>query len=395
MARAWMRPDTEIWYVLHGKRGKIKVGRDKKAAEYLAKKIEVEEAQRRAGLLPKENPSLLKKPLIEKLDDYWNYYLQWSKQNHRPNSQKRYGSILRNLQIFLRSQFPQFSRLDQLEPLVFEKYKLYRKETLIARNGYPLSPAIIKMLEKEGRPAAPARDTTVNVELEIYRAIFNHATEKGFLDKNPLKGVRHLEVREVTEERVLTKEEAERFLKHVLKEDPEHYDIFSILLHTGMRLGEVRHLAWPNVDLKHRVIHIRPFEFLNPLTGTKTFWSAKSKHDRGKREIPIDNTVLEILERRRKETKDVFVFAPYTDPGKWNKKIRLLVMKYMKAIGIPEFTRPHWLRHTFISWLAMAGKPKESIMDVVGHVEEDTFERYRHTTKEHRASLLDAVDISL
>src|SRR5437773_7811980 len=100
MARAWMRPDTEIWYVLHGKRGKIKVGRDKKAAEYLAKKIEVEEAQRRAGLLPKADATLLKKPLIEKLDDYWNYYLQWSKQNHRPNSQKRYGSILRNLQIF-------------------------------------------------------------------------------------------------------------------------------------------------------------------------------------------------------------------------------------------------------------------------------------------------------
>jgi len=395
MARAWMRPDTGIWYVLHGKKGKIKVGPDKKAAEFLAKRIDVEEAQRRAGLLPKGDPSLLKKPSIEKLEDFWNYYLQWSKQNHRPNSQKRYGSILRNLRIFLGAQFPQINRLDQLEPLVFEKYKLYRKETLIARNGYPLSPALIKALEKSGRPAAPARDTTVNVELEIYRAIFNHAAEKGFLEKNPLKGVRHLEVREVTEERVLSKEEAERFLKHVQKEDPEHYDIYSLLLHTGMRLGEVRHLAWQNVDQKNRVLHIRPFEFVNPLTEKKTFWSAKSKHDRGKREIPIDDTVLEILERRRKESKDVFVFAPYTDPGKWNKKIRLLVMRYMKAIGIPEFTRPHWLRHTFISWLAMAGKPKESIMDIVGHVEEDTFERYRHTTKEHRASLLDAIDISL
>ncbi len=395
MARAWRRPDTGNWYVLHGRRGKILVGPDKKAAEYLAKKIDVEEAQRRAGLLPKGDPTLLKKPLIEKLDDYWNYYLQWSQQNHRLNSQKRYASILRNLRIFLGAQFPQIGRLEQLEPLVFEKYKLYRKETLIARNGYPLSPSLIKALQKAGRPAAPARDTTVNVELEIYRAIFNHATEKGFLEKNPLKGVRHLEVREVTEERVLTKEEAERFLKHVQQEDPEHYDIYSLLLHTGMRLGEVRHLAWQNVDFKNRVIHIRPFEFMNPLTQKKTFWSAKSKHDRGKREIPIDDIVLEILERRRKGSKDVFVFAPYTDPGKWNKKIRLLIMRYMKAIGIPEFTRPHWLRHTFISWLAMAGKPKESIMDIVGHVEEDTFERYRHTTKEHRASLLDAVDISL
>lgn len=395
MARAWMRPDTGIWYVLHGKKGKIKIGPDKKAAEFLAKKIDVEEAQRRAGLIPKDEPSLLRKPLIETLEDYWNYYLQWSKQNHRPNSQKRYASILRNLRIFLGSHFPQLARLGDLEPLVFEKYKLYRKETLIARNGYPLTPALVKKLQKAGRPASPARDTTVNVELEIFRAIFNHAVEKGFLDKDPVKGVRHLEVRQVTEERVLSKAEAERFLRHVKKEDAEDYDVFSLLLHTGMRLGEVRHLAWPNVDLKARVIHIRPFEFMNPLTGEKTFWSAKSKHDRGKREVPIDDTVLEILERRKKEAKDTFVFAPYTDPGHWNKKIRLRVMKYMKAIGIREFTRPHWLRHTFISWLAMAGKPKESIMDIVGHVEEDTFERYRHTTPEHRASLLDAVDIAL
>src|SRR5438552_3529746 len=125
MARAWQRPDTGVWYVLHGRKGKIKIGRDKKAAEFLAKKIDVEEAQRRAGLIPKDDSTLLKRPLIENLDDYWNYYLQWSKQNHRPNSQKRYASILLNLQIFLGSQFPQISRLDQLEPLVFEKYKLY------------------------------------------------------------------------------------------------------------------------------------------------------------------------------------------------------------------------------------------------------------------------------
>ncbi|HXX93480.1 MAG TPA: tyrosine-type recombinase/integrase [Planctomycetota bacterium] len=395
MARAWKRPDTGVWYVLHGRKGKIKIGPDKKAAEFLAQKINVEEAQRRAGLIPKEDPTLLKRPLIEDLEEYWNYYLQWSQQNHRPNSHKRYGSILRNLQIFLAAQFPQVSRLGQLEPLVFEKYKLYRKETLISRNGYPLTPAALKKLEKAGRPASPARDTTVNVELEIFRAIFNHAVEKGFLEKNPLKGVRLLEVREVSEERVLSTEEAERFLKHVRKEDPEDYDIFSLLLHTGMRLGEVRHLAWPNVDLKRRVIHIRPFEFTNPLNGKKTFWSAKSKHARGKREIPIDDAALLILERHEKGANDLFVFSPYTDPGKWNKKVRMRLMRYMKAIGIPEFTRPHWLRHTFISWLAMAGKPKESIMDVVGHVEEDTFERYRHTTQEHRASLLDAVNLNL
>jgi len=395
MARAWKRPDTGVWYVLHGRKGKIKIGPDKKAAEFLANKINVEDAQRIAGLLPKEDPGLLKKPSIEVLEDYFNYYLQWSAQNHRPNSHKRYQSILRNLRIFLGSQFPQVTRLEGLEPLLFEKYKLYRKETPIARNGCPLTPGIVKKLEKAGRPARPARDTTVNVELEIFRAIFNHAVEKGFLGKNPLKGVKRLEIREVSEKMILTREQAGRFLKYVRKVDPGYYDVFSLILHTGMRLGEVRHLAWQNVDFKTSFIAIRPFEFLNPLTGQKTYWSAKSKRDRGRREIPIDRVAREILARREKGAKDTFVFAPYTQPEQWNKKVRRRLMTHMKAIGIPEFTHPHWLRHTFISWLAMAGMPKESIKDIVGHVDDETFELYRHTTQEHKKGLLDALDLDL
>lgn len=395
MAHAWKRPDTGQWYVLHGTKGKIKVGPDKKAAEFLANKINVEEAQRRAGLLPKQNPKLLTRPSIEDVETFWNYYLQWSARNHRPNSYKRYQSILRGFRIFLGKSFPHVTRLDQMEPLLFEKYKIYRKETPIARNGFPLTPKLLHRLETQGRPASPARDTTVNVELEILRAIFNHALEKGFVAKNPVRGVRRLEVREASEKRILSKEEAARFLKHVRQSDPEFYDIASILLHTGMRLGEVRHLVWSNIDLRNRILHIRPFEFVNPLTGQKAYWAPKSKRDRGRRSVPLDDVVLGILKRRREGSKDPFVFAPYTDPGRFNKIVRRKTIRYMRAIGIQDFTSPHAFRHTFISWLAMAGKPKESIKDIVGHVEDDTFERYRHTTKEHRESLLDAIPIDL
>jgi hypothetical protein len=39
LARADLRPDAGIGYVLHGKKGKIKVGPDKRAAEYQAQKL--------------------------------------------------------------------------------------------------------------------------------------------------------------------------------------------------------------------------------------------------------------------------------------------------------------------------------------------------------------------
>ena len=131
------------------------------------------------------------------------------------------------------------------------------------------------------------------------------------------------------------------------------------------------------------------------MSQSERHWAAKSKHRRGKREIPIDPIVRKILKRRQKATKDMFVFSPYTNPNQFEKKVRRRLMRYMKALGKPDFTHVHWLRHTFISWLAMAGVPKETIMDIVGHVEEDTFERYRHTTAEHRASAVGAVNLDL
>jgi hypothetical protein len=56
-----------------GRRGKIKVGPDKESAEFLANKINVEDAKRIAGLIPKDDPSLLEKPSIETLEDFFNY----------------------------------------------------------------------------------------------------------------------------------------------------------------------------------------------------------------------------------------------------------------------------------------------------------------------------------
>ncbi|MBI4564433.1 MAG: site-specific integrase [Planctomycetes bacterium] len=75
--------------------------------------------------------------------------------------------------------------------------------------------------------------------------------------------------------------------------------------------------------------------------------------------------------------------------------MRRKLIRYAREVDIQDLTKVHLLRHTFISWLAMADAPKGSIKDIVGHVDDDTFERYRHTTDEHRAGLLKAVDIKL
>ncbi len=49
MAKPYFRKDTRTWYVRNGKE-KIRVGKDKKSAEHLARKINIQNAEGAAGI---------------------------------------------------------------------------------------------------------------------------------------------------------------------------------------------------------------------------------------------------------------------------------------------------------------------------------------------------------
>jgi integrase len=46
--------------------------------------------------------------------------------------------------------------------------------------------------------------------------------------------------------------------------------------------------------------------------------------------------------------------------------------------------RPHDLRHTFASWLVMAGTPLRTVADLLGHKSLSMVMRYSHLSDDHR-----------
>jgi len=127
-----------------------------------------------------------------------------------------------------------------------------------------------------------------------------------------------------------------------------------------MRDGELRHLEWNDVDFTKKIKN-------------------------GNREIPIHEKLFAILEERKKNHTDDsdFVF-PDHNGGILKRKLRRELIRAMRAIKINDFTRVHDLRRTFISFLAMQGVPRETTMDIVGHVDESTYELYRESSLNHR-----------
>lgn len=144
------------------------------------------------------------------------------------------------------------------------------------------------------------------------------------------------------------------------------YPIVVIALNTGMRKGEILSLEWRMIDLKNGSIRLE-----NTKNGDK-------------RNVPLNNTVMEVLRSLPRAINDGKLFA--NTLHKWGA-FDLAVRK----AGIKDF-HFHDLRHTFASWLVMAGANLTTIKELLGHRSITMTLRYAHLSKDHRAAAVRLLD---
>ena len=377
MAKSYYRKDTKTWYVLH-KREKIKIGKSERAAKHLADKINLEEAEGKVGLYKTKEKDITS--FFEEIMDY-----KKSIRNLKKKSIIKYQGILNNFLGFLGSEFSTVTRLSQLNQFIFESYIKYRKNTPINKNGHPVKEKQLK--GKDTNIKSGVCDKTIKNELEALKSMLNYAVKsrdpnKRYLTENPLEYLEPIRINDSKSKRPLTKEEVDKFLSYLEQKDNELYEIYFTFLCTGLRDGELRHLEWSDIDFKKRAITLKE-KTVTFEDGQTEIWTPKTKN--GKREIPIHGKLYTILKDRKKKNKNRsnFVF-PDKKGGVLKLKLRNILIKIMRSIGINDFTRVHDLRRTFISFMAMDGVPRETTMDIVGHVDEDTYELYRESTRKHR-----------
>ncbi len=145
-------------------------------------------------------------------------------------------------------------------------------------------------------------------------------------------------------------------------------------LHTGMRRTEILTLMWSHVNLTQGVIR---------LTDTKNGEA---------REIPIDETVRSVLAGLRTRIDVPWVF--HDEAGHKFKDTRKRFEAACKRMGLLDF-RFHDLRHTFASWLVMAGVPLATVSQLLGHKSLAMTMRYSHLSPQHKAEAVCSLDKNL
>ena len=201
------------------------------------------------------------------------------------------------------------------------------------------------------------------------------------------------------------------------------YPIFTVMLWTGLRVGEITGLRWCDIDLENGTIDIN-HTLVYYSRGEKdgcSFAVNTPKTEAGKRIVPMLPKVKEafLLERQfQKECgiKCKAVIDGYTDfifinrfgdtqhQGTLNKALRRIIRDCnyevldkhrgkKEPVLLPKFSN-HSLRHTFTTRMCEAGVNIKAMQDILGHADaETTMDIYAEATHDlKRAEMISFAD---
>ncbi|NOT55868.1 MAG: site-specific integrase [Deltaproteobacteria bacterium] len=239
---------------------------------------------------------------------------------------------------------------------------------------------------------------SIRALLAPLREFFNHQMDDGFLDRNPC--VRFLprgRKEGAREQKVsfLTKEECGVLLRTAREQFPRVYPFISLLIRTGLRLGEAIALQWGDLDAQSRFLTVQRNWVDGQLTTPK---SGKSR--RVDVSLSLLDTLNSLLVERKKEALRhgwgevppwIFLTDGGTrlDPDNFRGRIwpKLLAKAGLRHIRI------HDLRHSFASLLLENGESLAYIRDQLGHSSiKITVDTYGHLVPGGNRAAVDRLD---
>ena len=228
--------------------------------------------------------------------------------------------------------------------------------------------------------------TTVNETIARFKAFIrwgyqnDYISDISYLDK--IKKLPDKTAKEKLEHKYLEREELNLLLSAMRV--PHWHNLASLMVLSGLRVGEAIALTSNDVDLKNKVIHVtKTYDVANQVVDTP-------KTPTSNRDVFIQPELEKLLYDIRKDTnKRKMLYGFRTNlfmcdmDGDYLKYYAF--NRYLKRISLQVLGREittHVLRHTHVSLLAESGVPLETITRRVGHEDSDITRRiYLHITK--------------
>jgi site-specific recombinase XerD len=217
--------------------------------------------------------------------------------------------------------------------------------------------------------------SSVAGRLAAVRSLYRHAVRNGRIEADPMSGVRAPR-RPSRLPRVLSVEEAATLVTaprrlHAHDEALGRRDaaMLELLYATGMRISELAGLTIDRLDMPRRRLRVvgkgtkeRQLLFGAPAAAALGAYLAEAR--------PV------LAARNTAQTTAVFLNAsgaPLTGRG-----ARMVLSRWVDAVGAPSRTSPHTLRHSFATHLLEGGADLRVVQELLGHANLQTTQVYTH-----------------
>jgi integrase len=187
-----------------------------------------------------------------------------------------------------------------------------------------------------------------NRALQLIRSVFNWGIRAElFLAQNPASGLELFHENKRT--RFLQKEEMPKFFK-ALKDEPNRdlVDYLWLALMTGARRGDILGSRWCDINLERRL------------------WTVPNPKARETYVIALMKEAVQVLKRRKENSKSEFVFPSATAAGGHVVDVKRAYESFRKRACLPDL-RLHDLRRSLGSWMVNNGASLPVIQKTLGH----------------------------
>jgi integrase len=206
--------------------------------------------------------------------------------------------------------------------------------------------------------------------VNLIAQIFKFAVSRyGYEEKIPTASVK-LPRKDDRRERFLTKKEAELLLEALKESREQVHDMALLSLYGGLRAGEIFDLEWQDVNFDNKRLFI------------------KDRKNGRNALLPMHDKIEEILRKRKSKHATGRVFLSMN-----KEKFNEIPGSYARAVdelglnkNITDSRQKvvfHTLRHTYASWLVMAGVDLYTVQRLMGHKDITMTQRYAHLAPEH------------
>lgn len=195
------------------------------------------------------------------------------------------------------------------------------------------------------------KPSTINIEIRQIKAAFSRATQWKLIKENPFQGFQQIKYYK-DPPKFLNTEDIQKVFG-IIGSNKKYRLIFALYVYTGARRQEIHRLTWADIGKDSIVFRGKGYK-------TKT--------------IPITESLRLILQDYPRGVGRLFDVSL--------KQMSKQIKYYLRKAGVGHI-RPHDLRHTFASQLAMAGVDLRTIQELLGHTSFNTTLIYAHLTQSH------------